>query len=671
MGITINPDLGTVISDAIRIRPYEFPSQWMDREYYLSALSGTENPGKIDIWRMPVNVGIVDGLVEHKRGLMIQKPAQSGVSTYIAGGVGYLIARHGGAFCWTLAKIETAREHAVQRWEPMFEKSTELSELMLQGTKDRQTILGKLFSNGRFNMNTSATENNFISQAYWCMVLDEFGKMGIFPSGRDPVQLSRGRQLNMTAPLIVGLSTPDTPETDICAYVEHDSDKRAFFWRCPHCKTPIDPDPEEHIRAEHEDNSTIIIPASARLVCPSCYEVITDGQRARAILHAAQAACPWYLDVPYDDQVGWQSLLEPAEAAEREYAGFTHYSHLLNPAKTTREIAEEMRSMAKDEATKKTVMNDVLGKGHAPSSSFLSVESVEQCATRQADTVPVGTWNVTCGMDIQGGGDEGVIGYYDISAWSKTGHKTVLRTGRIFATRFFEIDGETVPYGEIDVFVNSWTGRDDEGASYQLNCFVIDAGWRARLLYPLCNRISGRGQQWACPVVYSDVKAGGASYKAEQQSSEIGDPARKMWNVSRDWLVSRAIDRIMDERVTLPMPIPEELARHYTANVQSEKYDRNGNFVGFAWKKRQLQHGERVDDDYLQAACYAEFAAILLGLESLMHEVVVGAEEKAEDFTRRRDANRSAYYASRQRKIQERMRQRNRSAWHDRRANRH
>jgi len=244
--------------------------------------------------------------------------------------------------------------------------------------------------------------------------------------------------------------------------------------------------------------------------------------------------------------------MTPEEAATRDYAGFEGYSQLLNPRQTVKRVAKRMFT-CRTEAEKKTVWNDVVGKGYATSGSSIGSGDVERVAG-QSD-IPADTWKITFGADIQFGGGEDVVAYYDIAAWRPNGHKITLQMGTIKAT-------EAKKYRELINFVKTWQRTTADGKNWRIQQGVIDAGYKTKVVYYVCNQLSppkrGLATQWMMPVIYNHQKLGEAHSQAVPQSEKIGDPNNCVTLLSRNWLVSRAIDRVLEEQVILPSPISEE-----------------------------------------------------------------------------------------------------------------
>lgn len=628
------PALAADAARAIRYRPRVYPSQWMAAQYYIGE-SASESHGNVDIWYQPCNVGIIDAALEpDKRGIMDEKCVQFGDSTYFQALLGWEIVHHGGPVSYSMAKDDTARTHVLQRITPMLEHSTDLAALLLSGRANNETILSKRFTNASLEVFGSGSVNNFKSNPYRAAFADEFELMGIFPDGSDAVQLLIGRQESFTRPKLYGWSTPLNKERGIHPYILHDSDMRRFHLRCPHCRAAIYLDWHRDVRfAYRDDDPTRPIPESAALHCSACAAVITDSQRARALVGAAQRSCPWYCaetGLTPDADVGWLSVLSAEEAATRPFAGFFGKSHLYNPRKPLLDMARGWCSL-KTEAQKKVYHNDILGEPYDIAGTVLTLADIE---ARQRDAitahVPADTAYVTAGIDVQGGGPVGdLVFYYDVSAWQPDGHKVTIEIDRLKATR-------ATNFSEIVAFLRAWSGTTADGKTHRLAMVVIDAGYQTRAVYHIANLLSPGGSQWVAPVIYNTDKIGTAIWTQEQQREGVGDPARAVWLTSRDHLVSRAIERIQTGRVTLPRPLPNEVAQHYVANVQVEDYDRHGNFRGYHWAKRQIAKGQILDDDWLQAAGYAEFAAVLLGLDQLTGSTVAQAHQEAANYADRK-----------------------------------
>jgi len=628
---------------AVRYKPLQWPSQWIARQVWISgAILGTGTDAHFDIWHYPANVGIVDAAREARRGIYVQKAVQMGVSHYLQALIGWEITFHGGPVAYSMAKDDTVREHVLDRVESILAHSSDLRELYLPGREHHETILSKRFTNATLKFFGARAVTNFKSNPYRAFFCDEFELMDVAPDGSDRVSLAMGRQAAFPFPRLYGWSSPLETEAGITKYIELDSDCRRFFVRCPHCAEAIWFDFERDVHFAHHPNSTRPIAESAELRCYRCGHAITDAERARALVRAAKAACPWFADVPYDDEIGWVTTLAPEEAVRREFAGFMDLNHLYNPRKTVREIALQYCAI-RTEAQKKTFSNDVLGRGYTIIAQQLTEDDVRaRVAAKNRSHVPAGTLYVTCGIDVQGGGELGdLMFYFDVSAWVHTGEvvrKVTLEVSRIKGTK-------RTRYIELQKFLRSWKGADPSGGEYPISTVCIDAGWRTKEIYALCNCMcGGQKAQWVRPVIYSSEKIGGARIRTEPQNAEVGDPARVVVYTSHDYLTGRAIQRLQVEGLCeLPAGLPAEVARHYLAVVEVEEYDRHNNYRGSHYVKKQLAKGQKEDDDWLQAAAYCELAAIIRGLDEVDVEQVREARRQADSFARRRDANRDEW----------------------------
>lgn len=132
------------------------------------------------------------------------------------------------------------------------------------------------------NMNSS---QSLRSLTVPCIFIDELS--GVDPDSEEGNPLSlieqRATQFGKNS-LIVMASTPLTPDDMVCQQFDL-SDQRHFHVACPHC----DHDhilEWENIKFEwvkFNERRNAPDPTTARLHCPSCDEVITEGQRARMV----------------------------------------------------------------------------------------------------------------------------------------------------------------------------------------------------------------------------------------------------------------------------------------------------------------------------------------------------------------------------------------------------
>lgn len=637
--------LSDAASRAIRYRPRMYPSQWLARNGWVTAQAcGTDGP--FDVWWWPLNVGILDAALEGKRGILVQKPVQMGVSHYFQGLACWELETFGGPLAYSMAKDDTVREHVLDRLEPIFNHSPGLRETQLLGRDNHETILSKRFTNGSIKFFGSGSVNNFISNPYRAFFCDEFERMGIFPDGSDAVELAKGRQSAFGFPKLYGWSTPLDAETGITAHVDYESDCREFFVRCPHCRQPITFNPERDVVFARHEQDGRPIPDSIRLECYKCRHAITDSERASIIVHAAKASCAWCRDVPQDDELGWISTLAPEVAADREFAGFRNFSHLYNHRMPLRDFAARVCSV-RTEARKKVLYNDVYGLPYTITAQVIDSKTIAKRIAPESHRpywIPTGTQFVTLGCDVQGGGITGdLVFYFDISAWvngPRGPKKITIEVDRIKGT--YNAD-PAQSFPEIKTFIRTWTGKDDAGGTHKIDTACIDAGYRTRDVYQICNELcKGSRAQWCLPVIYSTEKVGKGETKPEPQGADIGDPARKLLITSRDYAVGRAMDRIVaDDLVELPMPLKPEIERHYLANIQIEDYDRNGNFRGLHWVKKQVAKGYKEDDDWLQAAALCELAAVQLGIDKMATAMVSAGKAAAAEYIARKEASSS------------------------------
>lgn len=635
--------LRLVGAKVLRIPPFMYPSEWASFNCWISgAENGTGSDTRIDPFYFPCNVGIMDAYAEGKRGVLVQKAVQMGVSQAEQMLCLYIVARVGGPTGYAMAKDETMREHALDRFDVNLKRSAELAALYLPGREDHTTIRSRRFLNATLKMFGSKSPNNFKSNPYLSFFADEFELMPVFPDGSDGVALAKGRQAAKQFPFFAGWSTPLEADSarGIEAAIKRDSDMRLFWWRCPHCKDAITVNFLDNVKFDFEPGSKRAIPGTSRLLCPKCGHVITDSERAVALVHAAKAACPWYSRGPVggqrferepeDGQLGWISTLPPDEAAARPYCGFMGLDHLHSPHKAVAEIAAGYLA-ATSEPERKTFHNDVLGLGYTIRARQLTRGDISRCiAEARRSTIPSGTLWITFGADVQGGGPDvrRSVFYYDISAWVKTDALSI-RKVTLFLDRLTSTDENG--HETIKSLLRSWTSTDERGNTRRLDMACIDGTFRSATVNAICNTISGTGTQWCLPIVYGSKKPDDPDYHLLPQNETVGDPGKAFLLTTRSYLVGRYVNLITDERGLLELPddTPEEVISHYLANEMVRKPNHVG-IVTDLWKKREESGGRLRDDDWFAAGCYSMMGAIMLGFDQQQSASITEAQADAD-----------------------------------------
>lgn len=655
--------LRSIGGKVLRIRPYQYPAEWMAGNCFISgAINGTGIDQPFDPWHFPCNVGIVDAFAEGKRGVLVQKSVQMGVSHYFQNLVMYCLARVGGPAGYFMAKDETMRDHLLERIMLVIEKSPELAELRIIGKDDHSTMRSLRFLNGSLKLFGSGSVNNFKSNPYRHLFGDEFELIPVFPDGSDGVLMAKGRQASFSDPFFAGFSTPGEAESDrgIEKSIERDSDMRRFFWRCPHCDDPIAVNFLDNVSFDRDPGTNRIIHGTAKLLCPKCSGQISDSERAAALLHAAQAACPWYTAVPYDDQVGWVSTLPAETAAAREYVGIMDLDHLHNPRKHLSEMASQYTAIS-SEPERKTFWNDVLGRGYTVRAQQLTRGDVTaHLAEARRTTVPAETMWITCGIDVQGAGADphSVTLYYDISAWVRVS-ASVIRKVTLVLDRMVSSDSNG--HDTIKQFLRTWSTTDTRGNPRTIDMVVMDSGQWAPTVNAICNALSGRGVQWAIPCVYGSHRLTDPDYELRPQSEAVGDPSKAFLFTHRNFAIGRYVNLVVDERnlIELPDSIDETVIAHYLANECVKKPDAHG-VMRDVWQKKKDAGGRNMADDYFSCGVYSLLAAIQLGYDSELSADITEAAAAAERVESRRIEQRAARNAAEQARRQ-RMRSKMRS----------
>jgi len=185
------------------------------------------------------------------------------------------------------AQTQDALESYVKREiEPMIDAHPALAERLGRAPKDRS--MGFKRFRGMWVEFLSATYSNMISKSAPRIIvteLDAFPKMD-----RDPYELvSIRRQTFGYESMVFAESHPDLAEGDKpdrwnagIMKLYRDSDRRTWWWPCPHCNDFSSPNPgtaRQMVLDWPADAPLDEVKDAARLVCPSCGGLIEDKSR--------------------------------------------------------------------------------------------------------------------------------------------------------------------------------------------------------------------------------------------------------------------------------------------------------------------------------------------------------------------------------------------------------
>ena len=543
------------------------PSEWAERHRYLKS-GTTEKPGRMELGYFPWQRPIIDVLVLEptRRGVLICKPTQVGLSELLITHVGWGIDQRPGPMLYLTTTDTQARKFSLQRFEYMLDTAPVLADKVLRGREQHETILYKLFHGGSLSLFGSGSPSQMMSEPALRVYLDELDKLRIFPGYGSGWSLAQSRTRAFSRSEIWGWSTPTLPDVGISVLMRDLGDERRWFVACPHCGG------EQWLKwgqvtIEGRDAGT------ARYVCEACGEVISDAQRWKAIYEG-----------------GFRSTLDPGVAAERRFAGF-YINRLMSPRHTVRGIAE-LYLACRNEGDLQVFFNTELGEPYQSAATPVSREDLDRRAVREPQMPPPDdTMWLTVGVDAQAKN----VFYTDVSAWTPDGLKHLLA---------YEVIRDDSGFSRLEGFLRKFavvTG----GRELRIALGCIDAQYDTANIYKFCQRV---GASWLIPVWYGRVKHGDIWQWQLHKERNI-----HVLHLNRPYWMDRAHGRFTGGTefaagVVLPVGIADVYKEHVLANVRVEVEDRTFARRKVTWVKRTKQ----LHDDFLQAAVYAEVAHEML-----------------------------------------------------------
>lgn len=572
MAVMVDPDLWRMIAAMLAPPERLKPSEWAEK-YRVLKDGTTPQPGR---WRndyFPWLRPIMDSVVENpeKRGWLFQKSTQVGGDEGAVNVVGWGVCSMPCPMLYVASDDRQAREFSLDRFEVMIETAPVLKKRFFRGREHHELILIKRFVGGKLALYGSGSPHKLMSEPYRIVLLSEVDQLPTFPGVGSAWSLAQSRTAAYDEKgLIFGWSTPTIDDRGISVLMERLSDQRRFFIDCPHCK-------DEFWLKFGQVRIDGRRPETARYECEYCGKIITDTQRSAAVMAGR-----------------FKSVLSPEEAARRPFAGF-YISRLYNPRLPLSMIAELYLS-CQGEDDLQGFFNQVLGEPYTPAARPVTDELIERRAQLTPGDPPAAeTRFLTAGVDVQAGDNF----FVDVSGWMPGGLKHLLQYRKIQGWERLEafLKGYTVSAG----------GRD-----LRIRMAAIDSQYLTTKVYAFCKKV---GTQWVTPVRYQTVPPGEFSKRQLIQTANIW-----IYKLARAYWMDRAIGRFAGEgeediAVLLPVGISDEYKAHVLANASIETIDRFG-ARKLTWKK-----DKQARDDFLQAAAYCEFAASLLGLDSLEPEM--------------------------------------------------
>lgn len=310
---------------------------------------------------------------------------------------------------WYLPTEPLADSYVKGRIEPMLEAHDKLLGHLRYG---RDSVGFKRFRGGRAEF-LAFTHSNLINKHVSRIVADEFdaydaalGDPLVLLNARRQAAGAEGRLLLISHPdLGLPLSMPRERQRGIMAPYA-DSDRRTWWWACPHCNGYSSPNPGT---ARHmalwapEDAPLDVVEAEARLVCPLCGAHIEDGAR-----RAMNATGRW---VAIGEEIDEEGRVAGQRRPNR-IAGFwivgamSPFNEGIGVLARRRAAAEREAAVSGDWRSLHQVVVKTLGEPFAPPARLGSVDAAALAERAETDLrlgeVPEGVRFLTAWADAQG-----------------------------------------------------------------------------------------------------------------------------------------------------------------------------------------------------------------------------------------------------------------------------
>jgi len=550
---------------------------------------------------------------ERKLGAIIMKYAQAGISDIHVCLAGYLFDHMPGPTMFLCSRKDQARKFGIERFGPMIAQSKALRGTFRLGKQNHETLTYKESSSGPLILAGAGSANEFISNPFRWIFVDEYDDIGEIPSHGDPWAVLRKRQGEYETRVrcgAFGWAHPTLPDRGIAKLYADLSDQREWVIDCPHCGEAVIMD-WEHVRIDDQDADT------ARYECPHCTEVITDSQRWRATREGR-----------------FVSQLEPSESARRRFIGY-HVSKLCHPRVELRNIAADFLD-CRTESQLKVFHNKVMGRPYLPVSVVLTEPMVrsKEHGQHRMKQCPRDTWKITAGVDVQKPQTNPTL-YYTIVAWTRSANAVLLDYGRV---RGWTVLDQVLRNAHFRA-----SGAQDE---LRISACAIDHGYETQQVYEFCRQHHG-----GVPCVPYKHTPG---VKEDQPTRlktttnplapELG--AMRRLETCRLYWMDRVLGRFSPTQdstvggsIVLPPNVDAEFVNHILAPKRFEREDEHGHLKADYVK----EEGRR--DDWLQCLVGAEIMAVARGLDKLHrvqaakprhHGVTSGLREEHTGFGRRR-----------------------------------
>lgn len=620
------------VADLVRPVRRERPSVWAKNHVYIPAQASPNRPGWYDASLSPQIPAILDARFDNpgKRGVIIIKPAQIGVSTAMLVQLLSATRTTRGRILYVIGNRDKAETFDTDLFMPMVENSPTLARDFERAQVDaRSKMRSRPFPGGAVDFVGAGSASSLMSLSYPEACIDEY-EQGLedFPAKAGSLfEFAKGRQSAPTVRDIAWMSVFSHPRLHMQGIHKlfHElSDQRLATIDCPHCGAAWAPR-WAHVkftrtREDHEPD-----PESAEFCCPACARAISDDKRRAA-------ARPPSLGGSFR----YQSCLADDEAARREWIGLWPHG-LLDGGRTVVSFAREYAAVRRDEVALRTWFNLVMGEPFQQTGVIVTPATVREVLAAPRPALlpggPSGVRLLVAGADVQAPRDNPTI-YAAAVAYLHNGVRVLCACERLAGFNALKawLAGFSVPVGDAGLFSRGQpTGRREIGFSG----LGIDENWETGQVLDFCRgsviSAARNAAMVLLPVGFKPhLHADMPSKRASDEKSinpllpHLG-PIKRMELHRHSW-VDRVQRAWAEKRVSILGAMPAELEVHMAANVLGPVKTRH------TWETARLEWEKVKDaqDDWAMAQVYAEVVAALeFGLDQWAMESIVAQTAEA------------------------------------------
>lgn len=434
-----------------------------------------------------------------------------------------------------------ASNFSAGRFDPALELSPYLSGLF----SDVKNVGHKRAGSTNLYVRGTRSRSQLKSIPAGLIIFDELDEMT-----QKNLSLAEERQSGQMYHQEIKISTPTIAGTGINIDY-NESLQEHFHFQCPHCSRYTELIYPDCLIITAEDMYDPNI-ANSHLICKECHKILDHDTK-----HEWLSTGIW---VPHNEKGLWSGY---------------HINGLYSSAaaRHPKNIALKVFKSKFDPDEEQELYNSVLGQVHEVKGSRLTDADVQRCV-KNYELNP----KVAAGTLITMGVDQGAEIHFEVTAWRPLLNGPRDDVNLCWFPKVLEI-GALLQFEHLDRLMRKW----------QVRSCVIDAHPEKRKALEFAGRFLG----FVNLCYYSE------STRSKNIVQWSGEPCITVDRTS--WL-DLALGRFKDQRIAVPVNIPQDYVNQLKAPVRVPRKDINGNAVAV------YITGDRVADHYAHARNYSEIA---------------------------------------------------------------